>query len=60
MFKKEDLDKLVAKLGPLLILPVLIIVTRGMTYLIVGATSLVQHSYQLGYSVGSIIEKILS
>ncbi|MDQ0192124.1 hypothetical protein [Paenibacillus wynnii] len=60
MIKKDDLDKLAAKLGPMLILPILFLMLKGITYLIIGATNLVEHSYQLGYSVGSIIEKILS
>ncbi|KGE20465.1 hypothetical protein [Paenibacillus wynnii] len=60
MIKKEDLDKLATRLGPIFYIALFIIMAKGITYLIIGATNLVEHSYQLGYSLGSLIENILS
>lgn len=58
MIKKDDLDKLATKLGPLFIIIIFLIVFRLMTFIVHAATSLVQQSYRVGYSFGSLIEKL--
>ncbi|WP_410512560.1 hypothetical protein PaeBR_21760 [Paenibacillus sp. BR2-3] len=58
MIKNEDLDKLASKMGPLFIILLLLVTVHVITYIIQGATRLVQQTYQLGYGFGSLIEKL--
>ncbi len=59
MIKKDDLEKLASNMGLVFYALVFIVIARILTFLIKGTTTLVQETYQLGYTLGSWIETLL-
>ncbi|PZD97508.1 hypothetical protein DNH61_01125 [Paenibacillus sambharensis] len=55
--KKEEVEKLVWQLRPIIFFIAIIVITKLGTLLINGTVGLVETAHQLGYQFGSLLER---